>query len=460
MKIAIIGAGQQGTALSLALAQYKGDASIFVCDKDPAIMDRFRTRIQGEPGAEQIVPANTLQDAVAQADMIFLQTPVSTFETILETINDLQRETPDLIKPGSILIDNGSTKAPAIDVMTRLLPKGMVGVNTHLINGAAGTGPETGNAAMYNQQKVVIIPQGTENNKAAEQTVKNLFREISAVPDDRLPSGQTHDRLYAELSWRHHMVAFSLALAGQDLQNAGNIWRDMTRVADASPEMWVANFTGGKAPLLDSSAIFLEKFDSLLDSLKADDPAPLKHLLEPAHEFAKKTPEQRARETIAGELHDFFEDQGDSTQAAKCDLRNPGTLTGLFNDKAKVDLIKRTVLPTLVAAAETLSAVEMAQNLPEGIAIFDYINPSFKDSVAAMRNDPESLANLIYFMRDELTGPLESFRTEFEAIQHAIQDNDKTFLMERIGDASAIRRTKPKHRTAGEMRESFIPKQP
>jgi prephenate dehydrogenase len=174
--------------------------------------------------------------AVEQADLIVLATPVGTFEPIV-------REIAPHLKNGAIMTDVGSVKGGLVRTIEGLLPAGVHYVPGHPIAGREKHGVDAATETLFQGAKCVLTP--TERTDAgALEAVKALWGSagmqiITMHPD-------SHDHVFAAVSHLPHAAAYAMVStvaefnAGSDnyITYTGAGFRDFTRIAASSPEMW------------------------------------------------------------------------------------------------------------------------------------------------------------------------------------------------------------------------------
>jgi prephenate dehydrogenase len=186
--------------------------------------------------------------AVAGADLVLVAVPVRQTAAVLASI------APHL-RPGSVLTDAGSTKqdviAAAREAMGARMPQF---VPAHPIAGAELTGVEAAKAGLY-QGRNVVITALPETDPGAIALVESAWRVCGARTVRMSP--QRHDAVFAAVSHLPHALAFALvhmiaARADADdlLAQAGAGFRDFTRIASSSPEMWRDICVGNRDALL------------------------------------------------------------------------------------------------------------------------------------------------------------------------------------------------------------------
>jgi len=249
--IAILGAGLMGSSLGLALRKRGVPVRIHVCAR------RAETRAAslnlGIADAVFDDPAK----AAAGADLIVLCVPVL-------TIPELAKACRTGLKPGAILTDVGSTKA----CLAKMIPPLLEGtdaefIGSHPICGSEQQGIEAGDADLYEGAVTVVTPPALAD-EAGVQTVSELWKSAGSTVTV-MDAGQ-HDRILAATSHLPHVIAAALALsAGDNGLFCGSWFRDTTRIADGSPQVW-SDIVRTNAPALKEA---LKIYRGNLDTLTA-----------------------------------------------------------------------------------------------------------------------------------------------------------------------------------------------
>lgn len=177
--------------------------------------------------------------ALKNADLILLAIPVGQTGKILSQI------APHL-ESKTIITDAGSTKQDVIASARSFLPAHLkYFVPAHPIAGAEQSGANAANIDLF-QDKTLILTPLDETNTNALECVKNLWQGCGARVL-RINAHQ-HDEILAAISHLPHLLAatlmnhiFSTRTEGsvdELLRFAGSGFRDFTRIAGSSPEMW------------------------------------------------------------------------------------------------------------------------------------------------------------------------------------------------------------------------------
>ncbi|SIT26720.1 prephenate dehydrogenase/arogenate dehydrogenase family protein [Achromobacter sp. MFA1 R4] len=192
--------------------------------------------------------AVTAEAAAARADLIMLATPVGGLTNVLSQMR------PHL-GPATVLTDGGSTKAEVV-LAARDALGDRIGqfVPGHPIAGAERTGPEAADASLYRGRTVILTPM-PENGAAATTLVRQAWQACGADVIDM--DAEAHDRVLASVSHLPHLLSSvymeqvaTAADAATRLELAGSGFRDFTRIAAGSPEMWRDIFLSNRDAML------------------------------------------------------------------------------------------------------------------------------------------------------------------------------------------------------------------
>jgi len=187
-------------------------------------------------------------DALDGADFVLLAAPVGQMDAVMGAM------APHLGE-NTVVTDAGSTKRDVIEAIYRNLGErlGHV-VPAHPIAGAEKSGVEAAFDSLYEGKKVVVTPL-PENEPAAVLRVHEVWEACGAVVHEVPP--HDHDRIFAAVSHLPHLLAFGLvhglaerANAEQLFHFAASGFRDFTRIAGSSSEMWRDICIANRQPLL------------------------------------------------------------------------------------------------------------------------------------------------------------------------------------------------------------------
>lgn len=194
--------------------------------------------------------------AVEGADLIVFCTP-------LGQMRELASRMAPAIKREAIVTDVGSVKGSVVAALEPIFAAaGAHFVGSHPMAGAEKTGVGAAHPDLF--QKAVCAVTPTANAKAdAVQRVEDFWRSVGAVP--LRMTAELHDDLVSRSSHLPHVVASELAnyvLSPVHPKEQGmlcaNGFRDTTRIASGSPEMWRDICLGNRVNLARVLGVFIE----------------------------------------------------------------------------------------------------------------------------------------------------------------------------------------------------------
>jgi prephenate dehydrogenase len=258
-KITLVGVGLLGGSLGLALRKRKLARLVAgYVRREPSIKDCERAGVTDFATTDLLV-------AVSDADLVVLCTPLAQMES-------LGRQMLPALKRGAIITDVGSVKASVVtDVETLIHQAGAHFVGGHPMAGGEKQGVRAARADLFENAVCVITPT-RKTNPAALRKVESLWRDVGARLLRTTP--EAHDEFVSRSSHLPHLLAATLAnlvldpkLPKEQAVLCATGFRDTTRIASGSPEMWRDIALTNRKYLGRTVARFvadLEKFQSAL----------------------------------------------------------------------------------------------------------------------------------------------------------------------------------------------------
>lgn len=229
-KIVIFGVGLIGGSFALALRKANAVGEVV----------GFGRSVETLQQAQQLGIIHRIgQDIAAEvhdADFILLATPVGQMAELMARI-------APYLGTHTLITDGGSTKSDVVrEVYAQLGNKAAQFVPAHPIAGAEQSGAAAARADLYVGKKVVLTPL-PDNSVESVARVRKTWELCGAVVSELTPT--QHDEIFAAVSHLPHLLSFALVhdLAQRDNRNqllsfAASGFRDFTRIAASSPEMW------------------------------------------------------------------------------------------------------------------------------------------------------------------------------------------------------------------------------
>jgi prephenate dehydrogenase len=174
----------------------------------------------------------------------------------------------------AVVTDAGSTKADAMrtarDELRERYPRFVAG---HPIAGRETSGVEAASAELFRGARVVLTPDA-ETLPEAVDMVRGAWEATGARVATM--AGDLHDRIFAAVSHLPHVLSFALVSELAEREDAQQLFgfaaggfRDFTRIAASSPEMWRDIALANRHALMTEIAAYRKQLDRI-SALVAD----------------------------------------------------------------------------------------------------------------------------------------------------------------------------------------------
>jgi cyclohexadieny/prephenate dehydrogenase len=263
-KVTIIGMGMIGSSLARALKKSGAVKTLVGVDKSGDVCRRVE-----ELG---LVDSMT-QDAIAGvtgADIVVLAVSVGFYHNLVEEI-------APAMKAGAILSDVGSVKQAVVDAVADVLPESVHFVPAHPIAGNEKSGPDAGQAEMFEGRWVILTPPPETDLKAIE-SVTNLWEATGAVIEIMEPAH--HDLILAITSHLPHLIAYTIVDTADQLEDditaevikfSASGFQGFTRTAASDPTMWRDVFLNNREAVLEILQRFTEDLTAMQKAIRRGD---------------------------------------------------------------------------------------------------------------------------------------------------------------------------------------------
>jgi len=210
---------------------------------------------------------------VCDADLVLLTTPVGQMAELMSRIAPhLGSET--------LVTDGGSTKCGVVkDAYTHFGDKIAQYIPAHPIAGGEQSGATAARPDLYTGKKVVLTPL-LENSPDSVAKVTKAWEACGAKVSELTP--ELHDEVFAAVSHLPHLLSYALVseLAQRDnrelyMSFAASGFRDFTRIAESSPEMWRDICLANREALLQELKLYMEELSQMSRDLEAGDASQL-----------------------------------------------------------------------------------------------------------------------------------------------------------------------------------------
>jgi len=244
-KLVVVGVGLIGGSCALALKRANAVGTVVGIGRTAANLDdAMRLGI-----VDRALPlSDDWTGELQEADVVLVAAPVAQFPELFAAI-------APAVGAQTVVTDAGSTKqdviAAARATFGAALPRFVPG---HPIAGTEHTGAAAAFATLFDGRNVILTPV-SETKPAASDRVAAMWQaagaRVTTLAADR------HDAIFAAVSHLPHVLAFALVAelaarpdADAYFDHAASGFRDFTRIAAGSPEMWRDIALANRAALL------------------------------------------------------------------------------------------------------------------------------------------------------------------------------------------------------------------
>ena len=280
MKLTVVGLGLIGGSMAKDLRKARFTQEITGVDSSPEnAQEALRLGI--------IDRIDSLESAVAKADMVIIAIPV---DKVLNTLTKVL----DLISDQTTVIDVGSTKKLIAEAVENH-PKRRNYVAAHPMSGTENSGPTAALEGLFEGKINIICDQekcGPQHLAFAEKVFQVLGMDIAYMTADE------QDHSTAFISHLPHAAAFALANAVLDKEDreiifdlASGGFNSTVRLAKSSPEMWGPIFQQNKQYVVESLDVYIKHLKAFRKSIEND----------PEEMMALMTNANRIRGILAGD---------------------------------------------------------------------------------------------------------------------------------------------------------------
>lgn len=273
-KITLVGVGLLGGSLGLAIKQRK------LASKVDGHVRRSVTIGECERMGVVDHATRDIQRAVENADLVILCTPLGQMREVTEKMLPA-------LKKGAIVTDVGSVKGSVVEELEPLIARtGAVFVGSHPMAGGEKTGVAAARADLFVNAVCLVTP--TPNSpKDAVKRVEEFWTALGSRVLKTSPSA--HDDLVSRSSHLPHVVAAELANyvlspahPPEQATVCANGFRDTTRIASGSPEMWRDIAMANRKNLARVLGVFIEDLQEFCLALEKGDTQAVEEFFEKA----------------------------------------------------------------------------------------------------------------------------------------------------------------------------------
>ena len=262
-KLAVYGVGLIGGSFALALKAAGAVTEVVGVGRSRANLEAAR--------AAHVIDTIAADDeqALADAGLVLLAMPVGQMGAVMARIGPL-------LGGRTVVTDAGSTKRDVVALAREHLARSLSRfVPAHPIAGAERSGAAAARVDLFRGRHLIITPHAETDQQAIER-VRNAWEicgmRVSVMDPD------AHDRALAAVSHLPHVLSYGLVheLAGranaqQLFALAAGGFRDFTRIAASSPEMWRDICVSNRDLILEDLARYRAQLERIMQLLREGD---------------------------------------------------------------------------------------------------------------------------------------------------------------------------------------------
>jgi prephenate dehydrogenase len=284
-KLAVFGVGLIGGSFALALKAAGAVSQVIG-------VGRSRSNLEAalQAGVIDAIAGDDRQ-AVADVDLVLLAMPVGQMAPVMSRI-------APVLGTSTVVTDAGSTKRDVVALAQEHLSASISRfVPAHPIAGAERSGATAARADLFRGRHLILTPQRETGDRAlalVRQAWEICGMRVSTMDPD------SHDRVLAAVSHLPHVLSYALVheLAGRpDAERlfalAAGGFRDFTRIAGSSPEMWRDICLSNRDLILEDLARYQGELKRIAGLLEAADGPGLERLFTQAREARNRWMEIR-----------------------------------------------------------------------------------------------------------------------------------------------------------------------
>jgi prephenate dehydrogenase len=211
----------------------------------------------------------SLRDALADAELVVISTPVGAMQQLFEEIGPL-------LPVDALVMDTGSTKAQVLRWAEQLLPNGVRFIGGHPMAGKTDSGPDAADAKLFQGAVWCLVPLPTVQRDAIDDAVR-LVESFGAAP--YFLDADEHDGLVASVS--HLPYLMSVALIGH--LGRERSWRETaslaaggfaytTHLTDSDPQMFADIARTNRDNLVRRLDLYMDELAALREAIATDSP--------------------------------------------------------------------------------------------------------------------------------------------------------------------------------------------
>ena len=259
MNIAVVGLGLIGGSMAKTIKKRMPQHTVLGVDVDPRVMMKARLL--------EAIDTELTPERLSICDMVLVATWPE------EAVRYVQQHA-QLIRKGATVIDLCGVKRAVCEPLFETAEQnGFLFVGGHPMAGMEYSGFDHASAMLFQNASMILTPpHGVTIQVLAE--LKHFFRELG-FGRVVMTTPENHDRVIGYTSQLAHVVSSAYVKSPEAMQHHGfsaGSFRDMTRVARLSPDMWTELFMLNREPLiaeLDALIGHLNEYRAVLETADA-----------------------------------------------------------------------------------------------------------------------------------------------------------------------------------------------
>lgn len=281
--IAFIGLGLIGGSIAKAIKRHHPEIHI------KAYM-RTRSKLE-QAQADGIVDTilTGIDENLSDCDMIFLCTPVEFNASYLTSLKKY-------LKADALLTDVGSTKT---NIHEEIIHQDMAAnfIGGHPMAGSEKTGYEHATEYLLENAYYIITPTDCSTDHQIDRMIR-VAKTIGSLP--LVLPYKEHDQIVAAVSHLPHIIASSLVNLVKDSDNKEEImkqvaaggFKDITRIASASPQMWQQICSANALPISNVLERYINNLTEILGQIKQGNQESIHELFETSKTYRNSLEDQ------------------------------------------------------------------------------------------------------------------------------------------------------------------------
>tara|TARA_Y100001970_G_scaffold227545_1_gene281555 strand:- start:919 stop:1818 length:900 start_codon:yes stop_codon:yes gene_type:complete len=277
-QVSIIGCGLIGSSVFRALKKSSLARTVITFDDNKSVCEI----IKKENLTDKIV--SDPKEAVNNADLVLISTPLSGFEKAVNSIKDH-------LKPGSILTDTSSIKKGPNEIIKKIKLDNISWIPSHPVAGTEKSGPMAGFSELFQNRWTILCPEPNVKKEDIKK-VSDFWESIGSKV--KIMSISEHDQILSLTSHLPHVIAYNIVKTSMSNSekvkkdivrySAGGL-RDFTRIAASDPIMWKDIFIDNSESIITAIDNFVKNLTEFKNAIKEKDSKKLLDIFEKSKEF-------------------------------------------------------------------------------------------------------------------------------------------------------------------------------